>query len=161
MPKGRPALDLTNHTFGRLTALYRLEQADKTQGHRWMCLCECGNYTDVGASTLTRGAVQSCGCLRTEAHAVQNEKRLAAGRARRERDFPVGRVFGRLTIVSEEDYRYKHGVKKLCRCECGNYKQVPVGPLWTGKSQSCGCINAEKSRDKLADYWAEVKGETD
>lgn len=34
----------------------------------------------------------------------------------------------------------------LCRCDCGNYKVVPVGS-WTGKgTRSCGCIQGRPVR---------------
>lgn len=57
--------DLTNKQFGRLTALYRLEE----KPYRWICRCICGNLSEVRTTQLTRqrGATKSCGCGQREA----------------------------------------------------------------------------------------------
>lgn len=54
--------DLTNKRFGRLLVV---EKADKKirNGIAWRCKCDCGNYTNVTASELKRGHIESCGCL--------------------------------------------------------------------------------------------------
>lgn len=54
-------VNLTNRTFGRLTAL---EPTDKRRGTNviWKCRCECGNIIEVSTNDLGRH-VQSCGCL--------------------------------------------------------------------------------------------------
>lgn len=50
---------------------------------------------------------------------------------------------GRLTVISHagKDYRNKH--LWLCLCECGNEKVVVSDNLSSGKTNSCGCLNAE------------------
>lgn len=54
--------DISGQTFGRLTALYRLHN---TKGRtKWLCVCECGNLTEVNISHLTSNKIKSCGCLR-------------------------------------------------------------------------------------------------
>lgn len=55
-------IDLTNQTFGKLTALY---PTDKRRGNHiiWMCKCECGNDFEAPSGMLTFGHVKSCGCL--------------------------------------------------------------------------------------------------
>ena len=52
--------DLTNQQFGKLTALELLYKNDRVY---WHCTCECGNYSDVLASHLKSGRIQSCGCI--------------------------------------------------------------------------------------------------
>ena len=53
--------DLTNQKFGRLTALYRVEnRANQTT---WHCQCDCGNTHEVSGSLLRTGKVRSCGCI--------------------------------------------------------------------------------------------------
>jgi len=32
----------------------------------WKCLCSCGKYTEVKGNHLRRGAIKSCGCLKSE-----------------------------------------------------------------------------------------------
>jgi hypothetical protein len=53
-----------------------------------------------------------------------------------------GEIFGRLTIVSEVASRKKHRAF-LCRCACGNTREVTLCNLRTGHTQSCGCFLAE------------------
>ena len=54
--------DITGQKFGRLTALYRLHN---TKGRtKWLCVCECGNLTEVTIYDLISGHIKSCGCLR-------------------------------------------------------------------------------------------------
>lgn len=56
--------DLTTHNFGRLTALHRLHN---TKGKtKWLCVCDCGNFTVVQSYDLTSGHTKSCGCLNRE-----------------------------------------------------------------------------------------------
>lgn len=58
-------INLTNKTFGRLTVI-------KDSGKRdygsvvWLCICSCGNKTEVRGESLRTGVTKSCGCLRKE-----------------------------------------------------------------------------------------------
>lgn len=60
------SVDITGQKFGRLTALYRVE--NKYYGNNnhatamWHCICECGNECDKSAVSLRQGKVKSCGC---------------------------------------------------------------------------------------------------
>lgn len=54
--------DISGQKFGRLTALYKLHN---TKGRtKWLCVCDCGNLTEVSCDHLTSGHTKSCGCLR-------------------------------------------------------------------------------------------------
>jgi hypothetical protein len=57
--------DLTGKKFGRLTVIRR---DGVIYDHRsaWHCVCSCGGTTRVSSSSLTRGNVKSCGCLKSE-----------------------------------------------------------------------------------------------
>ncbi len=65
--KGRPDLDLTGQTFGRLLVL---EEAGRTKTMQilWRCQCQCEekNINIVNSNRLKRGNVRSCGCLRRD-----------------------------------------------------------------------------------------------
>lgn len=56
--------------FGRLTVLeYSHTKRHKTGGiaHRyWRCACSCGNYHIANGTSLRKGSVKSCGCLRKD-----------------------------------------------------------------------------------------------
>lgn len=51
----------------------------------------------------------------------------------------IGDKFGRLTVIKE-------GTKKgywLCRCVCGNEKEIIAHSLKAGSTRSCGCLRQE------------------
>ena len=62
---GRPAHDLTDHRFGRLTVVQRTTNSS-CGNVRWHCRCDCGHYTDATSSNLISGNTESCGCLGRE-----------------------------------------------------------------------------------------------
>lgn len=53
-------------------------------------------------------------------------------------------IFGRLTVLSEAPRR---GGRRalLCRCECGNEKEILVQSLRAGLTTSCGCYQSERA----------------
>lgn len=61
--------DLTGQKFGKLTALYKLHNINK-QGAYWLCVCECGNITEVRGNHLSNGNIKSCGCYRKEVNTI-------------------------------------------------------------------------------------------
>lgn len=56
-------VDRTGHTFGRLTAVERVENAPCNQAS-WRCECKCGKIVIVRGCNLNSGIVKSCGCSR-------------------------------------------------------------------------------------------------
>lgn len=54
--------DLSGKKFGRLTALYRINNYHKKRVY-WLCVCDCGNLKEVSSSDLTCNNTKSCGCL--------------------------------------------------------------------------------------------------
>lgn len=56
----------------------------------------------------------------------------------------TGQTFGRLTVVT-----FAGRVNKIrvwqCRCECGNVTTVTTANLVRGHTQSCGCLQRERS----------------
>ena len=57
--------DLTGKKFNKLTAIKMCgyKYGKKNKSAVWLCQCECGNYTKVIGSRLTRNEIRSCGCL--------------------------------------------------------------------------------------------------
>lgn len=64
----KPRKDLLGSTIGRLTVLRR-SVIDK---RKWVCLCSCGNMTEVFGSNLSRIHTTSCGCLHSETTSNRN-----------------------------------------------------------------------------------------
>ena len=110
--------DLTGREFGRLTVI---EQAGKNNGRiMWRCRCQCGNEKIVPGNDLTKGRIQSCGCLKEP------------------RDL-TGREFGRLTVIEQAE-KNNGRIMWRCRCQCGNEKIAPGSDLQRGRIKSCGCL---------------------
>lgn len=59
----------------------------------------------------------------------------------------TGKRFGRLLAVERaEDWVFpsgKKGTVYLCKCDCGEEKEVLSTVLVSGKTQSCGCLQRE------------------
>lgn len=63
----------------------------------------------------------------------------------------TGQRFGRLTVL-ECNGRSKDGQKIYrCQCDCGNVKEIRSGNLRSGHSLSCGCVAAEKIKQRNTD----------
>ena len=57
----------------------------------------------------------------------------------------AGQRFGRLIVL---DYSYSNkGAYWLCRCDCGNEKQIKGSDLICGNIISCGCAKKERFRN--------------
>lgn len=76
MKTGRPAMDITGRTFGRLTVVRRAGQA-RSRAALWLCRCSCGRSLVARQDNLLDGTTQSCGCLRAEVVRLGNEQRHA------------------------------------------------------------------------------------
>ena len=50
--------------FGRLKVIEETRTKDKHGNYLWECQCECGNIKNISGSSLRRGYIKSCGCLR-------------------------------------------------------------------------------------------------
>ena len=70
---GRPVIDLTGKTFGRLTVMHLVDSRPKRR--RWKCQCACGKSCDVDQGKLREGSIKSCGCLAHD-NAIKQSKLL-------------------------------------------------------------------------------------
>lgn len=53
--------------FGALTAVDPLPNRDSDNCVRWLCRCDCGEYTIVSSNRLKTGHTSSCGCRKYSA----------------------------------------------------------------------------------------------
>lgn len=123
--------DISGKRFGRLTALQPTGERSARGCTLWLCRCDCGKEIKADLGELTSGNRKSCGCLRRPAL----------------KDL-VGRRFGRLTVVSYEGktagmHRWR------CRCDCGKETVVGQTLLQSGRTKSCGCLQAAVHRENL------------
>lgn len=56
----------------------------------------------------------------------------------------TGQKFGRLTVLNFAEIK-KRKAHWLCRCDCGNERIVRSANLRNGNTQSCGCLQKEKT----------------
>lgn len=62
----------------------------------------------------------------------------------------AGRRFGRLTAVELSDRRASNGgAIWVCRCDCGQTREVISTNLTSGNTSSCGCLQAERTRESI------------
>ncbi len=52
----------------------------------------------------------------------------------------VGQKFGKFTVISLSGKTKNCHYKYLCKCDCGNIKEVLQTSLIAGRSKSCGCM---------------------
>lgn len=58
--------NIVGNTYGRLTVIESTSKRDINGAVLWKCECTCGKLAYASVSNLKKGAVRSCGCLRTE-----------------------------------------------------------------------------------------------
>ena len=52
----------------------------------------------------------------------------------------IGKRYGFLTVIKKIDRREHETSVYLCKCDCGNFKEVNINKLHTGHTKSCGCL---------------------
>ena len=63
----------------------------------------------------------------------------------------TGQRFGRFTAIKRSDQlAYSKEAAWLCMCDCGNMRTVKGSKLRSGKSRSCGCLQAKELGERNA-----------
>lgn len=65
--------DISNQTFGLLTAIEPTEKRDNSGSTIWKCICQCGGNKEVSINSLSSGIVKSCGCLKSYGEKIISE----------------------------------------------------------------------------------------
>lgn len=52
----------------------------------------------------------------------------------------IGKKYGKLIVIKKLDRKEHQTTVYLCRCDCGNFKEVNINKLHTGHVKSCGCM---------------------
>jgi len=129
--------DLSGETFGKLKVLEYagIKIIGKNKKSSWKCLCECGKEVIVLGNSLVRGNTKTCGCSRKSMLAERNKK-LSIQNVKN----IAGKTFGRWKVIKYIKSTNRQAIW-LCKCECGNEKEVPGATLRKGQSRSCGCLS--------------------
>lgn len=118
---GSKIKDLTGQKFGRLTVIRENGRTDaKRKLVVWLCKCDCGNYVNRTAKSLTTSKNSGC----------DNCKFI--------REDLTGKKYGKITVVSMKGSENGTLIWN-CVCECGKEMQISTGRLNYGKVNSCGC----------------------
>lgn len=126
------------HNFGRWTVLGDVNSVNGVG--RTLCRCECGIVRSVETSKLICGESKSCGCLRKQIISNVNIKPIE-----------IGSRFGRLTVVKRSN-NHKSSTAYLCKCDCGNEKEIVRTSLVSGITKSCGCLAIESAKKILTKH---------
>lgn len=125
-------IDITNITFGDLTAIERVGSSTDKQA-LWLCQCSCGNTRVVKCKQLRSGQITHCGC-KNKTTAIDL----------------TGKRFGRLTVLERNGKDKANKAIWLCQCDCGNIISIRGTDLRNNKIISCGCNKREKlSKDLI------------
>ena len=125
-------IDLSGQKFDKLLVL---EKALSRARHvYWRCQCDCGNIVEVSGESLRRNIPHNCGCVKQKAKSEIEQLK------QQKLNYLVGKTFGKLTVIERTNERINNSVVWKCKCECGNYKNVPTHLLQSGHTQSCGCL---------------------
>lgn len=141
-PTSSRFIDRAGEAYGRLTALFPVK-SEKTDGTKWLCICECKNLVVVDGKNLKSRHTVSCGCSK--------KKDLLRGNNKKRKEM-IGKRFGKLTVLSFEGVRNGSATFK-CRCDCGKEITVKANSLKSGITTSCGCSRKETMHKKYEYTW--------
>lgn len=107
-------------------------QRSGSDGHYWICQCECGTIKEVSGNSLKRERSKSCGCWKKAK--LSNRVDL------------TGQKFDRLTVLRKNEELKEYGnTYWTCQCECGNICNKTTTYLHrTNFFHSCGCYQKEQ-----------------
>lgn len=109
-------VDLVGKTYGRLQVLSRLANTNTGQT-QWLCLCTCGNTTEVSGVSLTKGGTKSCGCLRVD---TIRKIRLTHGDSGSPEHITWGNMIQRCTNSKAPEFKFYGGKGVLV---CGRWRK--------------------------------------
>jgi hypothetical protein len=94
---------------------------------RWKVQCECGNISILPKQALISGKSKSCGKCKNNYY---------VGWKMSEHGIPDSK----LTILKRSEKRGTNGAYYyICKCECGNIKEIILRNILDGTTKSCGC----------------------
>ena len=126
--------DLTGQGFHFLTELARLPKNPHIRDAMWLCKCVCGVEIPVRSNRLRTGRTKSC-------VKCSGKRKKACVRLQ---DL-TGLKFGRLTVLSQSNFKSKSGANVTawrCQCSCmaAPVRIVQGSHLRHGTTLSCGCL---------------------
>lgn len=118
---------INNFTILEVDTHYYDNKTLTTHKTAFKCLCDCGNIFSTIGETIKQNRIHRC--------PECNKKRIG------ELSFKdlTGQTFNKLYV--EKFLRMENSKSVfLCKCKCGNYKEVKGHELISGSTKSCGCL---------------------
>lgn len=89
---------------------------------------------------------------------VTGDEMITIAQVTHRKQIQPGDVFTRLTVDHIAGNASNGGRKWLCTCACGNTKVVSASDLNRGDTQSCGCLQKERSRESRLEHRTDLTG---
>lgn len=124
--------------FGKLVILKELEYSTDSAKHKFLVKCDCGKEKVVTKFALMSNGVSSCGCGRIESIKKINNTQSSD-------KIKVGDKFGKLVVLEIKKEGGFRSWRCKCKCECGGIKETTTFYLLQGRTQSCGCLQKERT----------------
>lgn len=106
----------------------------KRSGYTYYCLCKCscGNIINVKKYMIIHNLIKSCKKCSVKRKKIRNQE---------------GKRFGKLVVIKDFIEKNKRRYC-LCLCDCGNYQEVYLSNLLSGRKKDCGCVARKKAAEK-------------
>ena len=134
--------DLTGQKIGKSLVIGQAESKIDTSGRRrtvWNCMCECGNEFEALADSLKRNPNLVCPECTNKNRSKNNRINI------------INNKYERLTILDVIPGTRPTKVK--CMCDCGNEHICLQADVISGRTRSCGCLQAEKASEANVKDW--------
>lgn len=119
--------DISGQKFGRLTVI-KPDGRYNSGNIKWLCLCDCGNYTHTSTAALKKGQSKSCGCYVSERMIKMNTKHGGFGT----RLYEIWRQMHR-RCYGENTKAYKdYGARGITICD--EWKEFEAFKEWALKN---------------------------
>lgn len=161
--------DLVGKRFGSLTVIKKCDER-KSSKVRWLCKCDCGNYTTPITRRLTKGITTSCGCKRrlTITHGMSKTNLYKTWTSMKKRCFNpsepcYGRYGGKGITVCDEwkdsfeafaEWAMSHGYEEGLTIERKDYTKG------YSPANCCWIPHDEQARNKSNNVRITYNGET-
>jgi len=154
-------IDLTGRRIGRLYVERRAPDAVSPSAQRrmWVCVCDCGTETVIGATQLLKGQTHSCGCLRRE---ISRRRSLRHGRSKTP-TYQVWRNMRARCLCPTHRHYPQNGGRGIRICERWSSFENFIEDMGERPSSRMGILRRDPDGDFTPDncYWGVLnKGHT-
>lgn len=123
--------DYSGEVIGSLTCVKKTDEKTPSGSYKYLYKCCCGEERVAARGnlmkTVKKGWNVSCGCMTTtRAKDITGVK-----------SYKLTAIESTGNKSSNGDYIWK------CKCDCGNYTEIPIGAFNSGHTKSCGCAAKE------------------